>query len=185
MDNYTGYHSRVYVDRSSLYYSQEFKILGVRTRMANFAIKLLAVVLYLYRAHLDQGTPYSVDACQCIGNTTCYAEKNITTVREPHPEKPYFVDFKPILWVCRPTGVWIVQTSLASFNFTYAWIMVVLRSKGNIIRPILTIHFFIEMITTVPFIVSIFYQPLRNMYIPVFLNIWMANEALGNIIVSV
>ena len=52
------------------------------------------------------------------------------------------------------------------------------------IRPIFTLSFGIEMITTVPFIISIFHRPARNWWVPVFLNIWMANQALSNIIVS-
>uniref|UniRef100_A0A493T6J2 Uncharacterized protein n=1 Tax=Anas platyrhynchos platyrhynchos TaxID=8840 RepID=A0A493T6J2_ANAPP len=38
------------------------------------------------------------------------------------------------------------------------------------------------MINTVPFIITIFWPPLRNLFIPVFLNCWLAKYALENMI---
>ncbi|KAL1279792.1 hypothetical protein QQF64_014392 [Cirrhinus molitorella] len=38
------------------------------------------------------------------------------------------------------------------------------------------------MIDTVPFVISIFYPPLRNLFIPVFLNCWLAKRALENFV---
>ena len=174
-------------------YTDDHPVLGIRTRLANFAIKLLAVVLYIARACIDQGEPYSVECCACTGNITHFQEHGIEVPeyyktederKDSFHKDPYNFDWSLILKVCRQKEMWYVQTALASFNFTYAWLMVILRGKGNMIRPIFTLSFGIEMITTVPFIVSIFHKPARNWWVPVFLNIWMANQALSNIIVS-
>uniref|UniRef100_A0A671M3W9 Potassium channel subfamily T member 1-like n=1 Tax=Sinocyclocheilus anshuiensis TaxID=1608454 RepID=A0A671M3W9_9TELE len=53
---------------------------------------------------------------------------------------------------------------------------------GNIWEQIFQISFIIEMINTVPFIITIFWPPLRNIFVPVFLNCWLAKSALENMI---
>ncbi|NWR23948.1 KCNT1 protein, partial [Emberiza fucata] len=54
--------------------------------------------------------------------------------------------------------------------------------QGNIWEQIFRISFVLEMINTVPFIITIFWPPLRNLFIPVFLNCWLAKYALENMI---
>uniref|UniRef100_A0A672T325 Potassium sodium-activated channel subfamily T member 1 n=1 Tax=Sinocyclocheilus grahami TaxID=75366 RepID=A0A672T325_SINGR len=55
-------------------------------------------------------------------------------------------------------------------------------NQGNIWEQIFQISFIIEMINTVPFIITIFWPPLRNIFVPVFLNCWLAKSALENMI---
>ncbi|MGH0160867.1 UNVERIFIED_CONTAM: hypothetical protein FKN15_072280 [Acipenser sinensis] len=57
-----------------------------------------------------------------------------------------------------------------------------LSYKGNIWEQILRIPFILEIINTVPFFITIFWPPLRNLFIPVFLNCWLAKHALENMI---
>jgi potassium channel subfamily T protein 1 len=52
--------------------------------------------------------------------------------------------------------------------------------QGNLMQQILSRHFILELLTTLPFLVTIFHPPLRNMFIPVFLNSWLAKYALEN-----
>uniref|UniRef100_A0A8C4YC04 Potassium sodium-activated channel subfamily T member 1 n=1 Tax=Gopherus evgoodei TaxID=1825980 RepID=A0A8C4YC04_9SAUR len=59
---------------------------------------------------------------------------------------------------------------------------VCLMFRGNIWEQIFRISFILEMINTVPFIITIFWSPLRNLFIPVFLNCWLAKYALENMI---
>uniref|UniRef100_A0A7N8YJ64 Potassium sodium-activated channel subfamily T member 1 n=1 Tax=Mastacembelus armatus TaxID=205130 RepID=A0A7N8YJ64_9TELE len=54
--------------------------------------------------------------------------------------------------------------------------------QGNIWEQIFQISFILEMINTVPFIITIFWPPLRNIFVPVFLNCWLAKGALENMI---
>ncbi|KPP77661.1 hypothetical protein Z043_102894, partial [Scleropages formosus] len=53
---------------------------------------------------------------------------------------------------------------------------------GNIWEQILRISFILEMINTIPFLITMLWWPLRNLFIPVFLNCWLAKHALENMI---
>uniref|UniRef100_A0A8C4Y0D9 Potassium sodium-activated channel subfamily T member 2 n=1 Tax=Gopherus evgoodei TaxID=1825980 RepID=A0A8C4Y0D9_9SAUR len=57
-----------------------------------------------------------------------------------------------------------------------------LSYKGNIWEQVLRIPFLLEIINAVPFIITIFWPALRNLFIPVFLNCWLAKHALENMI---
>ncbi|XP_027950665.1 potassium channel subfamily T member 1 [Eumetopias jubatus] len=70
-------------------------------------------------------------------------------------------------------------TSLA---FPPAWAPSFCVVLGNIWEQIFRVSFVLEMINTLPFIVTIFWAPLRNLFIPVFLNCWLAKHALENMI---
>ncbi len=59
-------------------------------------------------------------------------------------------------------------------------IMFLSSLQGNLFQQILSRQFILELVTTVPFLVTIFHPPLRNMFIPVFLNSWLAKYALEN-----
>uniref|UniRef100_A0A8D3D8J1 Potassium sodium-activated channel subfamily T member 1 n=1 Tax=Scophthalmus maximus TaxID=52904 RepID=A0A8D3D8J1_SCOMX len=59
---------------------------------------------------------------------------------------------------------------------------VVVSPSGNIWEQIFQISFILEMINSVPFIITIFWAPLRNIFVPVFLNCWLAKGALENMI---
>uniref|UniRef100_A0A8B9LGJ4 Si:dkey-21e5.1 n=1 Tax=Astyanax mexicanus TaxID=7994 RepID=A0A8B9LGJ4_ASTMX len=56
--------------------------------------------------------------------------------------------------------------------------------QGNIWEQIFQVSFILEMINTVPFIITIFWPPWRNIFVPVFLNCWLAKSALENMIVK-
>uniref|UniRef100_A0A4W3K4E0 Potassium sodium-activated channel subfamily T member 2 n=1 Tax=Callorhinchus milii TaxID=7868 RepID=A0A4W3K4E0_CALMI len=80
--------------------------------------------------------------------------------------------WSPIIWVDRSLPLWGLQVRTVQVNQTI----------GNIWEQILRIPFILEMINTVPFIITIFWSPLRNLFIPVFLNCWLAKHALENMI---
>ncbi|TRY66089.1 hypothetical protein DNTS_035582 [Danionella cerebrum] len=62
----------------------------------------------------------------------------------------------------------------------YRILLTYLRYKGNILQQMVQMSFLLEMINTVPFVMGIFYRPLRYLFIPVFLNCWLAKRALEN-----
>uniref|UniRef100_A0A4W6EDY1 Potassium sodium-activated channel subfamily T member 1 n=1 Tax=Lates calcarifer TaxID=8187 RepID=A0A4W6EDY1_LATCA len=66
--------------------------------------------------------------------------------------------------------------------FLETMLITYLSYKGNIWEQIFQISFILEMINTVPFIITIFWPPLRNIFVPVFLNCWLAKGALENMI---
>uniref|UniRef100_A0A452GX68 RCK N-terminal domain-containing protein n=1 Tax=Gopherus agassizii TaxID=38772 RepID=A0A452GX68_9SAUR len=78
--------------------------------------------------------------------------------------------------------LYFFQVSVALISFLETMLLIYLSYKGNIWEQIFRISFILEMINTVPFIITIFWSPLRNLFIPVFLNCWLAKYALENMI---
>uniref|UniRef100_A0A665TVA0 Si:dkey-21e5.1 n=1 Tax=Echeneis naucrates TaxID=173247 RepID=A0A665TVA0_ECHNA len=76
----------------------------------------------------------------------------------------------------------LLQVTVALISFLETMLITYLSYKGNIWEQIFQISFILEMINTVPFIITIFWPPLRNIFVPVFLNCWLAKGALENMI---
>uniref|UniRef100_A0A4W6BSA1 Potassium sodium-activated channel subfamily T member 1 n=1 Tax=Lates calcarifer TaxID=8187 RepID=A0A4W6BSA1_LATCA len=77
---------------------------------------------------------------------------------------------------------WYVQVIVAIISFLETMLLMYLSYKGNIWEQIFQVSFLLEMINTVPFIITIFWPSIRNIFIPVFLNCWLAKCALENMI---
>ncbi|XP_075772297.1 potassium channel subfamily T member 2-like isoform X10 [Pelodiscus sinensis] len=88
----------------------------------------------------------------------------------------------PIVWVNRPLPLWGLQVLVALISFLETMLLVYLGYKGNLWEQVLRVPFMLEMMNTVPFLVTVFWPPLRNLFIPVFLNCWLAKHALENMI---
>ncbi|XP_062937774.1 potassium channel subfamily T member 1 isoform X4 [Cynocephalus volans] len=145
---------------------------SLRIRLFNFSLKLLTCLLYIVRVLLE-------DPALGIG-------------------------WAPILWVERKMALWMTQVIVAIISFLETMLLIYLSYKGNIWEQIFRVSFILEMITTLPFIITvgdqsprarcpspqppdrpppqIFWPPLRNLFIPVFLNCWLAKHALENMI---
>ncbi|XP_034402794.1 potassium channel subfamily T member 1 isoform X2 [Cyclopterus lumpus] len=87
-----------------------------------------------------------------------------------------------IFWVDRKVPVWAIQVIVAIISFLETMLLMYLSYKGNIWEQIFQVSFLLEMINTVPFIITIFWPSIRNIFIPVFLNCWLAKCALENMI---
>uniref|UniRef100_A0A7N8XK65 Potassium sodium-activated channel subfamily T member 1 n=1 Tax=Mastacembelus armatus TaxID=205130 RepID=A0A7N8XK65_9TELE len=81
---------------------------------------------------------------------------------------------------CRDYCNYTLKNSLLSHWFIEYYPLI--SFQGNIWEQIFQISFILEMINTVPFIITIFWPPLRNIFVPVFLNCWLAKGALENMI---
>ncbi|KAG5211005.1 hypothetical protein JEQ12_013434 [Ovis aries] len=92
------------------------------------------------------------------------------------------IGWAPILWVERKVALWAIQVIVAIISFLETMLLIYLSYKGNIWEQIFRVPFILEMINTLPFIITIFWPPLRNLFIPVFLNCWLAKHALENMI---
>ncbi|XP_068964454.1 potassium channel subfamily T member 1 isoform X3 [Petaurus breviceps papuanus] len=143
---------------------------SLRIRLFNFSLKLLTCLLYIVRVLLD-------DPVQGIGCWGC-PKQNYTVFNQSSPE----IDWAPILWVERKITLWALQVIIALIGFLETMLLIYLSYKGNIWEQIFRVSFILEMINTVPFIITIFWPPLRNLFIPVFLNCWLAKYALENMI---
>ncbi|XP_035393600.1 potassium channel subfamily T member 2 isoform X3 [Cygnus atratus] len=90
--------------------------------------------------------------------------------------------WSPIIWVNRSLPLWGLQVSVALISLFETLLLSYLSYKGNIWEQILRIPFLLEIINAVPFVITIFWPVLRNLFIPVFLNCWLAKHALENMI---
>uniref|UniRef100_A0A8C7ETF2 Potassium sodium-activated channel subfamily T member 1 n=1 Tax=Neovison vison TaxID=452646 RepID=A0A8C7ETF2_NEOVI len=144
---------------------------SLRIRLFNFSLKLLTCLLYIVRVLLD-------DPALGIGWWVICPGGWGTTAQGSPPSLPR----APILWVERKMTLWAIQVIVAIISFLETMLLIYLSYKGNIWEQIFRISFVLEMINTLPFIVTIFWAPLRNLFIPVFLNCWLAKHALENMI---
>ncbi|KFZ66325.1 Potassium channel subfamily T member 1, partial [Antrostomus carolinensis] len=142
---------------------------SLRIRLFNFSLKLLTCLLYIVRVLLDNPE-------EGVGCWEC--EKQNYTAFNQSME----INWSHIFWVDRKMPLWAVQVSIALISFLETMLLIYLSYKGNIWEQIFRISFILEMINTVPFIITIFWPPLRNLFIPVFLNCWLAKYALENMI---
>ncbi|XP_064828794.1 potassium channel subfamily T member 1-like isoform X2 [Oncorhynchus masou masou] len=146
---------------------------SLRIRLFNFSLKLLTCALYVIRVALDD--PEQVTGvCVNCQNRTSTATAESTEITE--------INWELIFWVNRRVPVWAIQVTVALISFLEAMLLTYLSYKGNIWEQMFQISFILEMINTVPFIITIFWPPLRNIFIPVFLNCWLAKCALENMI---
>ncbi|XP_058148933.2 potassium channel subfamily T member 1, partial [Dasypus novemcinctus] len=142
---------------------------SLRIRLFNFSLKLLTCLLYIVRVLLD-------DPALGIGCWGC--PKQNYTFNESSSE----INWAPILWVERKMTLWVIQVVVAVISFLETMLLIYLSYKGNICEQVFRVSFVLEMVNTLPFIVTIFWPPLRNLFIPVFLNCWLAKHALENMI---
>ncbi|XP_075473050.1 potassium channel subfamily T member 2 isoform X1 [Ascaphus truei] len=90
--------------------------------------------------------------------------------------------WSPIIWVNRSLPLWGLQVTVALISLFETILLSYLSYKGNIWEQTLRVPFLLEMINTMPFIITIFWPPLRNLFVPVFLNCWLAKHSLENMI---
>uniref|UniRef100_A0A8B9LCT6 Si:dkey-21e5.1 n=1 Tax=Astyanax mexicanus TaxID=7994 RepID=A0A8B9LCT6_ASTMX len=78
--------------------------------------------------------------------------------------------------------LYIIRVSLDDPTTQVSCAVICALFQGNIWEQIFQVSFILEMINTVPFIITIFWPPWRNIFVPVFLNCWLAKSALENMI---
>uniref|UniRef100_A0A671YWG0 Potassium sodium-activated channel subfamily T member 2b n=1 Tax=Sparus aurata TaxID=8175 RepID=A0A671YWG0_SPAAU len=66
--------------------------------------------------------------------------------------------------------------------FSETMLLVYLSYKGNVWEQVLRVPFILEMISAVPFMITVILPSFKNLFIPVFLNCWLAKHALENMI---
>uniref|UniRef100_A0A665TVI6 Si:dkey-21e5.1 n=1 Tax=Echeneis naucrates TaxID=173247 RepID=A0A665TVI6_ECHNA len=133
---------------------------SLRIRLFNFSLKILTCALYIVRVSLD-------DLKEVNGSSS--------SVKPELMSWQLFVSDKSI-------SCSLLQVTVALISFLETMLITYLSYKGNIWEQIFQISFILEMINTVPFIITIFWPPLRNIFVPVFLNCWLAKGALENMI---
>ncbi|TNM96825.1 hypothetical protein fugu_014981 [Takifugu bimaculatus] len=125
---------------------------SLRVRMFNFALKVLSCLLYIVRVLLDNPQEGRQDCVSGVNCTKQNASSRIWTE----------FDWKLIIWVDRPLPLWALQ--------------------GNVWEQVLRVPFILEMISAIPFMITVILPDFRNLFIPVFLNCWLAKHSLENMI---
>ncbi|XP_050324735.1 potassium channel subfamily T member 2 isoform X11 [Bactrocera neohumeralis] len=164
-------------ERLQLYFIKNQRS-SLRIRIADLFFKLLACVLYILRVITDTNPTFATCyGCSVSNKTEFLVSAQLT--EEEFQENP-IINWEAILWVNRPTILWAAQLILALVSLTEAVLLTYLGYKGNIWQQILSFHFILELITTIPFALTILWSPLRNLFIPIFLNCWLAKRSLEN-----
>ncbi|XP_076336746.1 potassium channel subfamily T member 2-like isoform X3 [Tachypleus tridentatus] len=157
-------------ERLQLYFIKNQRS-SLRIRIFNLLLKSLLCLLYILRVALDRGPKYAKCYGCPIPNIT--QEDDIT-------EYDGQVNWEAVLWVDRSFGLWCAQVALSAISLSEALLLTYLGYKGNIWQQLLSFNLILELISNVPIILTIFWPPLRNLFIPVFLNCWLAKFALEN-----
>ncbi|KAL2097989.1 hypothetical protein ACEWY4_007196 [Coilia grayii] len=138
---------------------------SLRIRVFHFSLKVLSCILYICRVLDDSEHQYACWGCD---------SQNYTL---------FMIDWAPVIWVERSKmSLWVLQVLVALICLFETILLTYLSYKGNIWEQILRITFTLEMVNNVPFLLTVVYGPLRNLFIPVFLNCWLAKHALENMI---
>ncbi|GAB6021918.1 hypothetical protein CHUAL_006081 [Chamberlinius hualienensis] len=140
----------------------------------SFTLTLKMATCFLYVARLVlEGPNHKQEPC----------ENYIITVLNISQQKfreEGDVDWESIIWIKHPIHVWIPQVVIAIYSLLQTLFTLYLRYKGTIWK-LLTFNFALELVNTVPFIVTLIYMPWKDIFIPVFLNCWLARAALEDI----
>ncbi|XP_029165057.1 potassium channel subfamily T member 2 isoform X19 [Nylanderia fulva] len=164
-------------ERLQLYFIKNQRS-SLRIRLANLFFKLLTCFLYIFRVITDNDPTFAACYDCTPGNKSEFlASQNLT--EEEFQEHPA-INWDAIFWVRRPLELWVVQVILAMVSLTEALLLAYLGYKGNVWQQLLSFHFILELVNTIPFTVTLLYPPMRNLFIPVFLNCWLAKQSLQN-----
>ncbi|XP_038216273.1 potassium channel subfamily T member 2 isoform X3 [Zerene cesonia] len=164
-------------ERLQLYFIKNQRS-SLRIRIVNLFFKILACLLYIFRVCAD-GDPINATCYGCKPGNKSEFEFSANLTEEEFQEHP-IINWDGIIWVHRPLYLWLVQVILAMISLAEAILLAYLGYKGNIWQQILSFHFILEMVNTVPFALTVPFPPLRNLFIPVFLNCWLAKRSLEN-----
>ncbi|XP_076347971.1 potassium channel subfamily T member 1-like [Tachypleus tridentatus] len=149
---------------------------SLRIRIFNLLLKSLMCLLYVVRVGLDRGPKYAM----CYGCPISNASQEAAA----YVVEDGRINWKAVLWVDRPFPLWCVQVALAVISLLETLLLAYLSYKGNIWQQLMSFNFILELVNNVPFIITIFWPPLRNLFVPVFLNCWLAKTALENMFVN-
>ncbi|KAF3820928.1 hypothetical protein GH733_011081 [Mirounga leonina] len=151
---------------------------SLRIRLFNFSLKLLTCLLYIVRVLLDDP---ALGIGWWLGLPKAELHLQWLILRDQLGAHPLGGKKDDSVGYSGEWGAWL-RVIVAIISFLETMLLIYLSYKGNIWEQIFRVSFVLEMINTLPFIVTIFWAPLRNLFIPVFLNCWLAKHALENMI---
>ncbi|CAC5391294.1 KCNT1 [Mytilus coruscus] len=145
-------------------------------------VKALCCVLYFVRVQTDDINRYKCGGGMCLNGTE--PEVAVTNEEDGMKFTSAEINWHVLLWVHRPLPLWIVQVVLAVASFSKTLLLLFI-TKENKLEQVTSFLFVMEVICSLPFIVTIFYPViLMNLYVPAFLNCWLLKNAIERLFVS-
>ncbi|XP_048729069.2 potassium channel subfamily T member 1-like isoform X2 [Ostrea edulis] len=151
----------------------------IRLRIFDLICKLLLCILYIVRVSLDEPVNY-----QCNGQHCSTVNKTEALPQDDGSMKfsSTAINWYLIIWVDRPLVLWLFQSCLSGITLIKACLDMLIVSKGNFIEKATQDGFILELICSIPILLTWFYPPLLiNLYVPGFLNVWLVKKSLENL----
>ncbi|VDL70773.1 unnamed protein product [Nippostrongylus brasiliensis] len=139
-------------------YFIEDKTTSLQIRLFNVFIKLLSCVLYCARVVQDS--------------------KTLPPFVKPIHHEEGEIRYEYLFWVERNEYLWLAQTIVAIISLCETVVVFYISYQGNTMRLLVNVHFLLELLTSFPFVITLFRSELRYLYVPVFLNCWLAKGSL-------
>ncbi|CAD5233254.1 unnamed protein product [Bursaphelenchus xylophilus] len=129
-------------------------------RALNFTVKVMSCILY---------------CIQVVWNSSKMPEQvsNISFIPS---------EYNYLIWTNRAEPIWAAQVIVALISITLTMTIFFVTYKGSIIRLFTYSHFLLELLTGVPLIISISFVDLRYLNLPIYLNCWIADGILQDMI---
>ncbi|XP_025089681.1 potassium channel subfamily T member 2-like isoform X3 [Pomacea canaliculata] len=152
------------------------------TRLAStffdLIVKVLVCAVYALRVILDDSSNYACNGSPC--------HKSDNTSSESDGDNMVFstanINWYVLVWVHRPLALWIVELVLAAMTLLKDLLFIYIATKGHRLEQVLTSGFLLEIVCSVPMLATVTYPPLlQNLFVPTFLNCWLAKRALHRI----
>ena len=142
----------------------------------DIVVKGLCCLLYFVRVQLDHVKYYECNGHPCHNNTEPILP--ITNENDGMVFSSSEINWYVLVWVYRPLPLWIVQIVLAVATFSKTIILLCI-SKDSKLEQVTSSSFILEVVCSLPFIVTVFYPMLlRHLFAPAFLNCWLLKNAI-------
>uniref|UniRef100_H2ZJZ3 RCK N-terminal domain-containing protein n=1 Tax=Ciona savignyi TaxID=51511 RepID=H2ZJZ3_CIOSA len=151
---------KLFVNESTMaerlrYYFVKNQTISLRIRLMKFLLKVITVVLYIMRAAMEDN---------------------------PSWKNQYEFSWALIIWVERHPAIWVAQVVLAFISFLHEILNTFVHYKGNLSQQIFSFTWFVEVVCSFPFMASVSWGPLRCLFVPVYLNVWLAKTGLESMV---
>jgi potassium channel subfamily T member 1 len=169
-------------ERFKLYYIKSRRT-SSRIRIFNFLIKLLTCVFYVLRVYLDDSLTskdrgFELPNAELLTiSPSCWNRTNEKA--EIFRINPC-INWDAIFYTKTPMALWMAQVVLAILSYSQTLLMTYINYKGNIARSLSRIGFLLDTLTSFTLILTVSWPPLRYVFIPIFLNCWLAKNQLEN-----
>ncbi|RUS81212.1 hypothetical protein EGW08_011006 [Elysia chlorotica] len=140
-------------------------------------IKVLLCALYVLRVCLDD-----VDDYACSGSPCNASEMDMEGSGGFTSTK---INWYVLLWIHRPLPLWVAMATLSLISFIMHAVLLFITSKGRLGSMVLKRYIWLECLCCLPMILSVAWPPMfQHLFIPLFLNCWLALTSLRRLLVS-